>query len=56
MSLEDVLKQLEQADTSTTHPERNPEKYYFSVFGEPSDTGTWDSGLRAITSARISPS
>ena len=20
---------------------RNPEKYYFSVFGEPSDTGTW---------------
>jgi hypothetical protein len=41
MSLEDVLKQLEAADTSTTHPERNPEKYYFSVFGEPSDTGTW---------------
>jgi hypothetical protein len=36
-----VLKQLEQADTSQTHPERNPEKYYFSVFGEPSDTGAW---------------
>lgn len=41
MSLEDVLKKIEQADTSTTHPERDPEKYYFSVFGEPSDTGTW---------------
>ena len=41
MSLEDVLKQLEAADTSQPHPERNPEKYYFSVFGEPSDTGTW---------------
>src|SRR5579859_188312 len=41
MSLEDVLKQLEAADTSTTHPERNPEKYYFSEFGDPSDTGTW---------------
>jgi hypothetical protein len=36
-----VLKQLEAADTSQPHPERNPEKYYFSVFGEPSDTGTW---------------
>jgi hypothetical protein len=41
MSLEDVLRELEKADTSQTHPERNPEKYYFSVFGEPSDTGIW---------------
>src|SRR5712692_4398084 len=41
MSLEEVLRELEKADTSQTHPERNPEKYYFSVFGEPSDTGIW---------------
>ena len=37
MSLEDVLRQIEHADPNY----RNPEKYYFSVFGEPSDTGTW---------------
>src|SRR5438046_9232131 len=37
MSLEDVLRILEKADPNY----RNPEKYYFSVFGEPSDTGTW---------------
>ena len=37
MSLEDVLRILENADPN----DRNPEKYYFSVFGEPSDTGTW---------------
>ncbi len=41
MSLEEVLRELEKADTSQTHPERNPEKYYFSVFGDPSDTGIW---------------
>jgi len=37
MSLEDVLRILENADPNY----RNPQKYYFSVFGEPSDTGTW---------------
>ena len=37
MSLEDVLRAMEKDDGNR----RNPEKYYFSVFGEPSDTGTW---------------
>jgi hypothetical protein len=37
MSLEDVLKLVE--NDSGEH--RNPEKYYFSVFGAPSDHGTW---------------
>ncbi len=37
MSLEDILKVMEK----DTKGRRNPEKYHFSVFGEPSDTGTW---------------
>jgi hypothetical protein len=37
MSLDEVLKVMEQGKG----PERDPEKYYFSVFGEPADTGTW---------------
>lgn len=37
MSLEDVLRILEKDDGER----RNPEKYYFSIFGEPSETGTW---------------
>lgn len=37
MSLEDVLRQLEKDNGER----RNPEKYYFSIFGEPSDKGTW---------------
>ncbi len=37
MSLEDVLKVLE----NDSGERRNPEKYHFSVFGTPSDTGTW---------------
>ncbi len=37
MSLDDVLRVMENDDGNR----RNPEKYYFSVFGEPSDTGTW---------------
>ncbi|MFN7994055.1 MAG: DUF3500 domain-containing protein [Bryobacteraceae bacterium] len=37
MSLEDVLKEIEKG----TGPERDPEKYYISVFGQPSPTGTW---------------
>jgi len=37
MSLEDVLKIMENASADY----RNPEKYYFSLFGTPSETGTW---------------
>src|SRR5690349_11368379 len=37
MSLEDVLRVIENDNGER----RNPEKYYFSIFGEPSDTGTW---------------
>jgi len=37
MSLEDVLKALE----NDSGERRNPEKYHFTVFGTPSDTGTW---------------
>lgn len=37
MSLDQVLKEIEVNPTN----ERDPEKYYFSVFGEPSETGTW---------------
>lgn len=37
MSLEDVLKALE----NDSGERRNPEKYHFTVFGMPSDTGTW---------------
>jgi len=37
MSLEDVLRVMEKDDGER----RNPGKYYFSIFGTPSDTGTW---------------
>ena len=37
MSLEEILKIMEK-DNGVR---RNPEGYYFSVFGEPSETGTW---------------
>lgn len=37
MSLEDVLKFIE----NDSGERRNPEKYYFSVFGTPSHRGTW---------------
>ena len=37
MSLEDVLKRIENA----TDEYRNPEKYYFSIFGMPSDSSLW---------------
>lgn len=37
MSLEDVLRQLEHDDGKR----RDPQKYYFTIFGEPSDHGTW---------------
>jgi hypothetical protein len=37
MSLEQVLKELE----NDSGERRNPEKYHFSVFGEPAETGVW---------------
>jgi hypothetical protein len=37
MSLEDVLRIVEKDTTGR----RNPEKYHFSIFGDPSDSGTW---------------
>ena len=37
MSLEDILKQIENG----TGPIRDPQGYFFSIFGEPSETGTW---------------
>ena len=37
MSLEDVLKAVE----NDSGQRRNPDKYHFTVFGKPSDTGTW---------------
>jgi len=37
MSLEDVLRIIEHG----TGPERDPEKYYVSIFGEPSADGAW---------------
>jgi len=37
MSLEDILKALEHG----TGPVRDPQGYFFSVFGQPSATGTW---------------
>jgi Protein of unknown function (DUF3500) len=37
MSLEEVLKILEGGKG----PQRDPEGYFFTVFGEPSSTGTW---------------
>ncbi|HXB68936.1 MAG TPA: DUF3500 domain-containing protein [Candidatus Acidoferrales bacterium] len=37
MSLEDVLKIMEKDNGQR----RNPEKYYFSIFGTPCDQGTW---------------
>jgi len=37
MSLEDVLKVME----NDSGERRNPEKYYVSLFGTPSDVGTW---------------
>lgn len=37
MSLEDILRQLE----NDSGVRRNPEGYYFSIFGDPSEEGTW---------------
>src|SRR5690348_13518444 len=37
MSLDEILKAMEQGKG----PVRDPDNYYFSVFGEPSETRTW---------------
>ncbi len=37
MSLDDVLRLLENG----TGPVRDSDRYFFSIFGEPSETGTW---------------
>jgi hypothetical protein len=37
MSLEEVLRLIENSSTEY----RNPEKYFFTVFGTPSENGTW---------------
>jgi hypothetical protein len=37
MSMEDVLRVMEKDDGER----RNPGKYYFSIFGTPSETGSW---------------
>ena len=37
MSLEDILRQLEK----DTAGRRDPEQYFFSIFGTPSEGGTW---------------
>ncbi len=37
MSLEQILKEIEAGKG----PERDPEKYYVSIFGEPAEQGTW---------------
>jgi hypothetical protein len=38
MSLDQVLKELEAGKKG---PERDPEKYYVSIFGDPSEQGKW---------------
>src|SRR5712692_4984153 len=37
MSLEKVLKEMEKEGRNV----RDPERYFFSIFGEPSEAGTW---------------
>lgn len=41
MSLEELLYLLEGGEREVRRERRDPGKYYLSVFGEPSDTGTW---------------
>jgi len=39
MSLEDILKQMEASNPKA--PQRDPEGYFFTIFGEPSASGVW---------------
>lgn len=41
MSLEDVLYLIEEGTPQERREKRDPRKYYFSVFGTPSESGTW---------------
>ncbi len=41
MSLEEVLYLLEEGNREERREKRDPQKYYLSIFGEPSATGTW---------------
>jgi len=41
MSLEEVLYLIEPGDRAARRDRRDPNKYYISIFGEPSDTGLW---------------
>lgn len=41
MSLEDVLYLIEEGTPQERREKRDPRKYYFSVFGTPSETGKW---------------
>jgi hypothetical protein len=41
MSLEEVLYLLEPGDRQERRERRDPQKYYLSIFGEPTPTGTW---------------
>ncbi len=41
MSLEEVLYLLEEGDRATRRERRHPQKYYLSIFGEPSNEGSW---------------
>jgi hypothetical protein len=41
MSLEELLYLLEQGDRQTRRDKRDPQKYYFSIFGTPATTGMW---------------
>ncbi|MFN0196327.1 MAG: DUF3500 domain-containing protein [Planctomycetaceae bacterium] len=41
MSLEEVLYLLEGGERDYRRDRRDPRKYYLSIFGEPTDSGTW---------------
>jgi hypothetical protein len=41
MSLEEVLYLIEPGDRTARRNNRDPGKYYISIFGEPSDSGLW---------------
>jgi hypothetical protein len=41
MSLEEILYLLESGDRAARRDRRDPEKYFLSIFGEPSSRGTW---------------
>ena len=41
MALEEVLYLLEEGDRAERRARRDPQKYYISIFGEPSNTGNW---------------